>query len=193
MILVTGEKGYLGKAFLNYKINDFITLEDYFLNPCPEKLTKIIHIAGVSDKKDFKNIKKTTESMIVLTQQLVNLAKQNNIEFIFFSSEAAISDLDIYGTYKRSMEFYIKAFLKKYKILRIPRIYSSCREKGLIKLLKNKEIPKKDYNNTVEFLDLDEFVPQVYHYIFEEKSSRIYYFKRLETKTIKEIEERYVN
>jgi dTDP-4-dehydrorhamnose reductase len=199
MILITGENGYLGKAFIRFFKymrpigKNYITYGEYLKKPCPKKLTKIIHIAGVSDKKDFKNIERTTESMILLTQNLINISKEYNLDFIFFSSEAAIKDLDIYGTYKRAMEFYTKAFLKNYKILRIPRIYSSDREKGLIKQLKNNEVPKKDYLNKVEFLDLDNLVPQLYHYIFKETSNRIYYFKNLETKTILEIKDRYVN
>jgi len=198
MILITGENGYLGKAFINYYkyysgFNaNFITLADYLKNPCPTKLTKIIHTAGVSDKEDFKNVKKTTNSMILLTQQLVDLAEQNNLEFIFFSSEAATNDLDIYGTYKRAMEFYIKAFLKNYKLLRIPRIYSADRKKGLIKQLRNNEVPEKDYEKEIEFLDLDNLIPQLYHYIFKETSNRVYYFKNLETKTIRKIKERYL-
>lgn len=198
MILVTGENGYLGKAFINYYKyfkgfgSTIITLSEYLINPCPNKLSKIIHFAGVSDKNDFKNTTKMIDSMIILTQQLVDIAGQYGIEFVFASSVAAEKDLDRYGTYKRTMEYYITDTLQNYKILRIPRIYSSDRSKGLIKFLKDDTVPKKDYNKEIEFLDLNNFLPQLYYIIFKETANRKYYFKRLETKTILEIKERYL-
>ena len=202
MILITGENDYLGKAFQDYYKYyhgfkaKYITLESYILNPVPEKLTKIIHFAGVADKNDFKNKSKMIDSMIILTQQLIDIAEQYNIEFIFASSVAAEKQLDRYGTYKRAMEYYIKDTLHKYKIFRIPRVYSSCRNKGFIKFLKDGEVPLEDYDIEIEFLDLDKFLPQIYNYIFREdykNISRIFYFDKLETKTIQEIKERYLN
>jgi dTDP-4-dehydrorhamnose reductase len=207
MILITGDKGFIGKNFINfYKLMEntdvFITLDEFKkIHSVDQKrgteillnVTKIIHCAGVSDIKDFKDTKKITEVMVHLTQQLVDIAEQYDIELVFCSSEAADKDLDIYGTYKRAMEFYIKTYLKKYKILRIPRIYDKSRQKGLLRQLKNNEVPEKDFDKEVEFIDLNDFIPQMYHISFKKTASRIYYFKKLQTKSIREIKNIYLN
>jgi len=178
MILLTGDKGFIGQ-FL-YK--------DYTLDTVDySKVSKVIHCASVSEKDEFKDIKKTTEAMIDLTISIIDKLKPfPEVEFIFCSSMAAEKDLDIYGTYKRAMEFYIQSKFKNFKILRIPRVYSNIRKKGLIKQLNNNTVPEKDMDKLIEFIDLNDFIPQINN-IINSKDSKIYYFDKLQTKSIREI------
>jgi len=202
-ILITGENGYLGKHLLEYckrYLSDslykrILTYSEYLSNPNIFNICRIIHLGGVSCKTDFENVKKTSNSMIDFTLEIVELAKKHKSLLIFASSMAAEKQLDIYGTYKRMLEFYISSNLEKYRILRIPRIYSEDREKGLIQNLKDDIVPKEDYKKKIQFLDLKNFIHPFFESCFNNYRERVIHLnesKYLEFLSIKDIKGRYI-
>ena len=108
--------------------------------------------ASPIDTKNFKNIVRTFTSNILLVKALLHKNK------IVYASSIAVSDKSLYGLNKRFCEFLIKKFSKKYLILRIPRVYSQDRNKGLIKNIKDNRIPYSDLSNLVEFIDINDFI-----------------------------------
>lgn len=107
--------------------------------------------ASPIDTKNFKNIFRTFTSNILLVKALLHKNK------IVYASSIAVNENTLYGLNKRFCEFLIKKFSKEYLILRIPRVYSQDRNKGLIKKIKNNLISDSDLSNIVEFIDIDDF------------------------------------
>ena len=155
-ILVTGSTGYLMGNLIpllndidNVKIftleneriiNNKQKLNDYLLS-LPD-LDFIIHFGGPSDNDDFQDEYNVACTMVDGTINLVNYAEVKGCQFIYASSMAIEEinwDSNDYTIYKLAMERYIQATLhpSRYLILRIPRVYSSDRNKGLMKRLKD--------------------------------------------------------
>lgn len=210
-VLLTGERGYLLNnllPFLEANFDKIITLkagEDIsdkdLMNEIKyknENIDCIIHFASPSDSNDFANKQRTCSTMIDGTINLVDIAVYHNSKFIFASSKAVNEvnhsiDND-YAKFKMAMECYITSFLDKVLILRIPRVYSKGRNKGLIKKLKDGTFIG-DLNQKIdEVLFLDSFVFQsemLFNNFFNNKINGIYYYSGTNTYQIKNLKDRF--
>jgi len=163
-ILLTGARGYLGGALHRYleSYNTVITFYDDVRYAKPvdcDQVDMVIHMASPIDNTD---IKKTASTIIEGTVNMLDFAKQHNAVFVFASTMGVYDNNlnDVYANCKLAMENYIKSVYNKYVVLRIPRVYSKCREKGLVRLLKDGDVPDCDMHKIIEFLTLDEFISQ---------------------------------
>lgn len=82
----------------------------------------------------------------------------------------------------------IREFCKSYTILNIPRVYSSDRNSGLIKALKNKV--QMDKSKVLEFIDIEEFVNYT-KMILTQKPKEVFYNTR--KNSIENIEIEFLN
>jgi len=193
-VYVTGENGFLLKNLLP-------ELKEYNIFKSNKKLNKInkndlknidilLHFASPSESDEFKNIIKTTETIILDSLNLFNNL-QKNTKIIYASSEGAKYPKNIYELSKNFIENYlIQNYNKeKYLILRIPRVYGKNRNKGLIKKLKNNSF-KGNKNKLIEYMDINDWVKEtlnVFNY------NGIYEYKNKSKNIIYEIEKRYLN
>jgi nucleoside-diphosphate-sugar epimerase len=96
---------------------------------------------------------------------------------------------NLYCNLKLQAEQLIKDNLKDYLIIRIPRVYSKDRDKGLIRDIKNNTIPKEDYSKIVQFADINDFkcfFDKIINY-----RGTIDYSGVLQELSIKQIKEKY--
>ena len=128
------------------------------------------------------------------TKKLIKWCNDREITLIYASSEG-VEDCEtlnvyqkIYNTSKFLNEEMIKTYCKKYRILRIPRVYSKDRNKGLIKALKEEKV-YDPLNIEVEFIDLQDFLKQTFDKIEDDKKQFHY---TTEKQTMEEIRNRYV-
>jgi nucleoside-diphosphate-sugar epimerase len=193
-ILITGARGYLGSSIIEgLSGHDIIEFSgDVRYVKTFEKIDMVYHFAGPSDRCDFKDKYKTTTTIIDGTINMVRLTKEHDATLVFASTMGVHTyDInDMYCSCKRAMEHYIQSNLKKYYILRIPRVYSKCRQKGLMKQLRNDTVPDRDMNKSVQFLPLDLFVNQT-NMIINNGSFGVYEYTDLITDTIGGIKKRY--
>jgi len=194
-ILITGENGYLGSSIID-TLHHHHTIIMYDGDVRNEKrfdqVDMIIHMASPSDRYDFQDKCKTVTTIIEGTINMVSLANIHNAKLIFASTMGVhtFNVDDEYCSCKRAMEHYIKASCDKYLIMRIPRVYSSCRNKGLIKSLKDNTVQNYDMNKTLNYLDLNDFKKQFISSMLLENT--IFEFSKIKTNTIKEIKEIYI-
>jgi nucleoside-diphosphate-sugar epimerase len=164
--LITGGKGYLIgllKPELTKRFDKIIYIDSDIRDSKIVSMYRsfknvdcIIHFASPSDKFDFQNEVKTSQTMIDGTINIVQLAKALKCKLIFASSMATFQEIPVkinnlgfsaptvdieefnnYAVFKLAMERYIRSNIKEYLILNIPRVYDSTRNKGLIFQLKN--------------------------------------------------------
>ena len=190
-ILTTGGKGYLCSNLCNaipgeyeHLSYDVRGINDVMI---PEH-DSILHFACPSDRDGFQDKKRLVTTIIDGTCNLVNISNKFGSKLIFASSKSVERDpekyasyIDVYADLKLAMEHYIQAVCKKYVILRIPRVYSPCRDKGLMKCIKNNEIPPRDMDNIVEYITLDNFVNQTKLMLHEENVICNYTITKKET------------
>lgn len=190
--LFTGaEKGFLGS---NIKKNvkgvnlhyGNILKKNIFLR---KKCNNIYHFAGPSDDFDFKNSKKTVETITIGTINMLELAKKNKAKFIFASTKGVENPNNIYCYSKLLMEKYIQDNYDNWVILRIPRVYDRTRNKGLMKKLRLDLVPQKDMTNQIEFLTLFDFIEQTLEVVNERNI--VYNYKDLHCDTIANIKKLY--
>lgn len=210
-ILVTGQEGYL----MGYIIPLLMKIENITVIPFIGDITNIhdvnhyksfeidciIHFAGPSVTEDWEEdkIEKSLSSIYDGTINLVKLAKNKKAKFIYASSHA-VYDLCEYGLQaneyivgKKAMEQYIIKNIKSYNylILRIPRIYSIDRKKGLIPKLKDGTFVGDDNFVVKSILSLDEFLKQfmkVFKIFFiNNEPILIYDFEKYKDMSIKHI------
>lgn len=193
-ILITGARGYLGSSIIdglsNHNIIEFSGDVRYV--KAYEKIDTIYHFAGPSDRCDFKDKYKTATTIIDGTINMVRLAKEHDAALVF-ASTMGVHTYDVHDMYcscKRAMEHYIESILTKYHILRIPRVYSKSRKKGLMRQLRYKSVRPQDMNNVVQFLPLNSFVKQT-HEIVDSGLYGIHEYTGLVSDTIKGIQKRY--
>lgn len=155
-MIVTGGQGYLF-SHLKIHFDNIIYINEVkqYQKIIPDDL--IIHFASPSDKYDF-NKSDMHRTMIDGTVNMVNLAKRMNAHFVFASTMGIYELNDDYSIFKYAMEKYIQRELNSYCILRIPRVYSSDRPKGLIKQIKEDSIPQEDYDTIVKYITINDFV-----------------------------------
>lgn len=156
-IVVSGGNGYLFNHIKPLLHDELIYTSNIFLYQDFINVDMVIHFASPSDKEDFKNpyIHKT---MIDGTINMVDLAKRNNAHFVFASTMGIYQLENDYCIFKYCMEKYIQKELSSYSILRIPRVYSSDREKGLIKQIKENTISKSDIDKKIKFILIRDFL-----------------------------------
>ena len=190
--LFTGsEKGFLGsnikKRVKGNNINYGDVLEEnIFLS---KKFDKVYHFAGPSDDFDFKNTKKTIETITIGTMNMLEIAKNNKSKFIFASTKGVENPNNVYCYSKLLMEKYIQKNYDNWVILRIPRVYDKTRKKGLMKKLRLNLVSNKDMDNKIEFLTLDKFIEQTLK--VDNQRNIVYNYKDLYCNTIKNIKKLY--
>ena len=96
---------------------------------------------------------------------------------------------DTYITCKLAMENYIRSVYNKHMILRIPRVYSKCREDGLMNKLRNNKVPESHMNNRVEYMTLDEFVSTTINAIEIQANGATYTYTPTQQQTLGEIKQ----
>ena len=144
-VFVFGENSWL----FNNISNNFKIVNEY------DHIDMVVHFASPSDWEGFSDKPRLAETLEI-TIKAVKMALQNKCKLIFASSEAVNYMDNEYAVYKKASEQYIQAFLDDYLILRIPRVYGSTRQKGLMKKIRANDI--KDYIATVEYIDIKDFI-----------------------------------
>lgn len=186
-IITTGHRGYLLTNLLPEM--NIINSRRYHKNYTFSNTDMILHFASPSDSEGFKDEKRLYNANITLTSELIELAKKLNCKLVFASTMGVHNPNNLYCNLKLQAEELIKNNLKDYLIIRIPRVYSKDRDKGLIKDIKNNIIPEEDYNKIIQFADLrdfKEFFDNILHY-----RGVIDYNRTLQELSIKEIKEKY--
>ena len=120
----------------------------------------LFHFAGPSDRDDFKNSRKVVETIVNGTINMLDIAMRHHSKFIFASTLGVEAPDNTYCYSKLLMEKYIESMYDNYIILRIPRVYSKCRTKGLMKQIRENTISKADMNKSVSYITLNDFIEQ---------------------------------
>ena len=171
-IAVIGGAGFIGKQLcvllskkyyvvnIDLKTLDKVNIQNITLDIYDEKkLTKslknidyVFHFAGISDlNKCLQNPKKTAQSNVIGTINVLNACKKNNVKKIIFSSSlySFTEEGGFYKSSKLSAEFFIYEYFKRYKlkytILRFGSIYGegSNFDNGLFRIVYNALKDKK--------------------------------------------------
>ena len=162
--LVTGFNGYLANELIRNLSRHDIVLYRHDVRDLHmySDIDMILHFASPSDNEEFNDIHKTSTTIIDGTMNMVKIAQANKCKLVYASTMGVYNPLltDTYCICKAAMDNYIRSVYNNYIILRIPRVYSKCRKKGLMKQIKNKSIPESDYNNVIKFISLESFVQQ---------------------------------
>ena len=183
--LVSGHKGFLFSSLpLEGTIVPYEDGSNYF------GVDEVIHFACPNDKYEFQDIGNMAYMMVDYSIGILEQALNNGAKFIFASSHAAVHLQDDYGVYKKSFEQYIHARTDNYLIYRIPRIYGSDRKKGLMRQLRENDIPDSDMDKEVDYLDISDF--QKWFMENMDKTGIITYDGEFRRNTIKEIEKIYI-
>ena len=163
-ILVTGFNGYLANELIRNLSRHDIVLYRHDVRDLHmySDIDMILHFASPSDNEEFNDTHKTSTTIIDGTMNMVKIAQANKCKLVYASTMGVYNPLltDTYCICKAAMDNYIRSVYNNYIILRIPRVYSKCRKKGLMKQIKNKSIPESDYNNVIKFISLESFVQQ---------------------------------
>lgn len=154
-------------------INDIKDYDEIFLFASP-----------ISDN-DMKDVKIGIKTMTNDTIKVIDMIDSLDKKIIFASSEA-IYDLDsVYALCKKIIECYLE---DKHLILRIPRVYSSDRDKGLIKKLKKKTFI--GYKTEIlEYMDIEDWVKETISFL---SYNGIKEYRNKRKNTIEEIEKIYL-
>jgi nucleoside-diphosphate-sugar epimerase len=175
-ILVTGWRGYLaGNLIKSISHNNNIILFEGDVRHIKlyDNIDLVLHFASPSDRVDFLDDARTSSTIIEGTINMLNIARNNNCRFIY-ASTLGVCYLDSNCTYKISklaMEKYIMSMYNNYVILRIPRVYSKCRRKGLIRQLHDNAVPESDYDKQIEYITIDDFVEQTKPVLFTQDNT----------------------
>lgn len=147
-MIIYGKKSYLlSNLLMDLKLSNELHLLDNF---CLFFMTPI----SIENNNDLN---KYNDSQLKLKEAIL-LCNENNLKFLYASSEAILKENSIYSRKKIEDEQCIKKYLNNYIVFRIPRVYSQNRNKGLIYKIKNNLIPEKDYLKKVEYITLNEFI-----------------------------------
>ena len=164
-ILLTGGGGYLASA-LAHELNNNNTIVKY---PGDVReytrysdIDTVIHFASLSDRREFMDADKTASTIIEGSINMIRIARENKCKVIYASTLGVLSHGidDVYCTCKLAIENYIRSVYNNYVILRIPRVYSKCRQKGLMRGLHENKIPERDMDEMIEYITLQNFVDQ---------------------------------
>lgn len=159
--LFTGGGGYLASALKQHVPGDNLNYGDVLVNDSTIHTFDIMyHFAGPSDVYEFKDSARVIDVIVNGTINMLNLTRKSSSKFIFASTAGVLQPDNIYCHCKLLMENYIKSAYNNYIILRIPRVYSKCRKKGLMRQIRDNTIPEEDMNNIVEYITLQDFINQ---------------------------------
>lgn len=190
-ILVTGGNGYLASNLIRTLDKDN-TIILYDGDVCVYKqysdIDVILHFASPSDIYGFSDQKKTVTTIVDGTLNMLKIAINNSAKLIYASTMGIHSiDLsnDFYSSCKLAMEHYIKSVYNNYIILRIPRVYSKCRKKGLMRQIRENTIPDDDMSNSIEYITIEDFVDQTTPIL--DYANVVHEYKITQTRTISEI------
>lgn len=202
IIGANGLSGYLGRHFFQY-VNEH-KWPVWTIIPCSRKIDNFqvttanvfINFSSPSDIDDFKNVPAMIQSMLDETYNNIKVCNQKKVKFIFCSSLATREkELNTYGAFKLAIEKFLESKILdiEYLILRIPRIYSADRPKGLIKLLREGRVPEEDMNNMVDFETVDSFtvelVKTVDKFLKDELKNEVVTFHAMTRGSIKDIKD----
>ena len=194
-ILVSGERGYLASALIN-KLEESNTIilhgfdvrtnHAYHEQWSPDV---ILHFASPSESLEFQDKDKTCSTIIQGTINMLHLCQKFSAKIVFASTMGVYNgNMDnIYTTSKLAMENYIKSIYNNYIILRIPRVYSKCRKKGLMRQIRDNTIPAKDMEKEIEYITLRDFVDQTLPILIQTNITHEY--KITQKKSIREIKQ----
>ena len=135
--LVTGERGFLLSSVINELDGEVISYEYGESYP---NIDIVIHFASPNDRYEFQDKVNMAHTMVDYSLAVVEEARKNGAKFIFASSKAAGICADEYGVYKRFLEQYIEANIYDHLIYRIPSVYGSNRQKGLMRQLREDDL-----------------------------------------------------
>ena len=185
-VLTTGSSGFLLRN----------TLPDYDWEIIPyeygtnyNNIDLIVHFGGPSDALDFQNKIGMAISMINVTLKLVTESLHNDCKMIYASSLGAVFLENEYDIYKRSMEQYIETMVSDHLILRIPRVYGSDRDKGLMRQIRECKIKDEDWGKPIQYIEIEDF--KVWFSEILNKNGIKCYNKMMWNRTIKQIKELY--
>ena len=186
--LVTGSRGFLCGHLYKHLANhlDYGNVLDYYTI---NHVGTVYHFAGPSDDYDFINAEQTLKTIINGTLNMIKVAKENQAKFIFASSAGAENPNNVYTHAKKCMECYIQNNCDDYVILRIPRVYDKSRKKGLMKTLRNGDVPAEHMNNIVQYITLPSFIKQTL--VASTLTNAIYNYTNLKSNSIKELSSMY--
>lgn len=194
MIGINGHRGFIGKALiklLKEKNIPYIELPRVLTEKDLKGITKILFLSSPSDNNDFKNRYNTSISMMDDYIKNVNMLRNTNI-FCIFGSSLAVEDTNKYSNdytiFKIAIERYIASQLEFWGILRIPRVYGKNREKGLMQTLKYNYI---DDGSTIEFIDIEDFTPNLLFAIENINNHNIINFETNKKMNLREIKNYY--
>ena len=170
-IFTTGKNSYL-LSHLNLKFSSL------------KKSNIVMHFGSPIDSSNLEKLKDSELKCF----KLVDYCKRTNKHFVFASTMGVYSLNNEYEKSKLRQEQYIKNNLSDYCILRIPRVYSSDRNKGLIKLLKENKVLLSDFNNVLEYTTIQEFKKWFFK---NYKSNGIFENHNLHKSSIREIYETF--
>ena len=165
VVFITGGRGYLAGGLYNILCdteNCRIHHGDVRQSVHYQDISTILHFASPSEHPEFLDRSRTRSTIINGTLNMLELAKQNDAKFVF-ASTMGVCDVqpdNIYTSCKLKMENYIKSVYNNYIILRIPRVYSKCRKKGLMRRIRDNTVPEADMDRMIEFITLDDFIVQ---------------------------------
>lgn len=163
-VLVTGSHGYLASALISQLCCNIIEYPGDVREYIPhDNLDGILHFASPSDNTEFQDRHRTITTIVDGTTNMLRIARENNCKIVYASTQGVEFIDKVVNDYvvsKLCMENYIKVSYNKYVILRIPRVYSKCRKKGLMKQIRENTIATKDMDNVVNYLNLQEFISQ---------------------------------
>ena len=190
-ILITGERGFLASGIidaLKHKNNIISYHGDVRTKTSYTNIDYVLHCASPSDNMEFEDVKRTCTTIIDGTLNILSIAMDNNAKFVF-ASTLGVEDLDnsnkVYAISKLAMETYIQSVYNNYIILRIPRVYAKHREKGLMRSIKNDNIPVADLTKMIQYITLTDFVNQTIRIL--DKTNYKHKYDITENKSIEEI------
>lgn len=207
-ILITGSSGYLGQAIIKRLEEEKIEylIFDDALNTSLGKLipkymdqqfTHIYHLASPSTSEDFTIGKVEMYKAIVKgTMNMIELSNQINTQFVYFSTEGILTDLDSandYCKFKKLATDMVRYISNSFKILIVPRVYSADRKKGVIAKLRDGKVPSEDMSKEVDYLELSEFINQFFDIMHNEYERGIYYFHDKIHNTLQELKDKYIS
>jgi len=185
--LVSGEKGFLLSHCLDELEGEII---HYDFGKQYYNIDTVIHFASPNDKYEFENKSNMAFSMVNYSISILKQSIYNDAKFIFASSEAAEHPDNDYGIYKLFFERYIQGLTDNHLIYRIPRVYGEKRTKGLMKQLRMNEVDINDYENEIEYIDIEVFKKWFLSNIDE--YGTLQYTGDYSKNTISQIKERYI-
>lgn len=154
--------------YLFSKIKDITDLNDFHFFYTP------------IDCKSFKDFRKFIGSTILLSLMTIS-----NRRIVYYSSEAVTEEKSLYSFFKRIHESLLR---KSDLILRIPRVYSKDRNKGLIRTLKDNAF-KGSKNTKIKYITDSDF--RDFYSRNANKEGIVKYDSAYREQTVKEIEQLY--